>query len=181
MSRLGKKPIIIPSGVDVQIRDGFLFAKGPHGESRMQINNNINFDISDNKIIISPKEGLENPSVLWGTYSSHVLNMIHGATKGFEKRLAIEGVGFKAQTEGAVLSLSLGLSHPIKINIPKDVNVKVEKNIIILSGVDKQIVGAFAAKIKSFKKPEPYKGKGIKYEGEIIRRKAGKKAATSAA
>lgn len=179
MSRLGKKPILIPSGVEIKINDDFFFVKGPLGEIVKKFKENIKIEIKEGSIVLTPQKNIKESFALWGTYASHIKNMIEGVTRGFEKKLIIEGVGFKAQIEGSNLVLSLGLSHPIKTEIPKDLNVKVEKNVIIISGADKEKVGQFSAQIRALKKPEPYKGKGIRYEKEIIRRKAGKKVAAT--
>lgn len=181
MSHIGKKGITISEKVDVSISGGLVAVKGPLGEIKR------NFDLSDVEIgkngqnlSVKLKSNPKNKAV-WGTLTSHISNMIKGVSAGFEKKLLIEGVGFKAQTEGNKLSLSVGLSHPVKMEIPDGVKVKVEKNLISISGFDKEKVGQFAADVRSVKKPEPYKGTGIKYENEIIRRKAGKKAAAAAA
>lgn len=179
MSRLGKKPILIPSGVEVKISDGVFSVKGPLGETNKKFKEDIKIEIKEGSIVLTPQKNIKERFALWGTYASHIKNMIEGVTKGFEKKLIIEGVGFRAQIEGSNLALSLGLSHPVKTEIPKDLKVKVEKNVIIISGADKEKVGQFSAQIRALKKPEPYKGKGIRYENEIIRRKAGKKVATT--
>jgi large subunit ribosomal protein L6 len=179
MSRIGKKPIMIPGKVEILKTDDILIIKGPLGETKRFFKNDIDIEIKDGYITLKPKRKTKEVFALWGTYSSHIQNMIEGATKGFMKKLIIEGIGFKAQLEGINLVLSLGLSHHIKVEIPKDIKVQVEKNIITISGIDKETVGQFSAEIRGLKKPEPYKGKGIRYEKEIIRRKAGKKTAAS--
>ena len=181
MSRIGKKPILVPDNVDINIENGNVLVKGPLGELKRFFKDEIKISKEDGHIVLAPKGNSDSARALWGTYASHVFNMIAGVTKGFEKRLIIEGVGFKAALEGQKLSLSLGFSHPIKIDIPEGIKVQTDKNIIIVSGTDKEKVGSFASNVRSLKKPEPYKGKGIRYENEIIRRKAGKKAATTAA
>ncbi len=176
MSRLGKKPIIIPEKVEV-IRDGKIIkVKGPRGETERVFKDDINITIEGDKILLKPVKDIKETKALWGTYVSHIKNMIKGVTDGFEKKLIIEGIGFRVQIEGTNLVLNLGLSHPIKVPIPKDLKVSVEKNIIVIAGVDKEKVGKFSAEIRALKKPEPYKGKGIRYEDEIIKRKSGKKA-----
>lgn len=180
MSRLGKKPIMIPEKVEVKKEDGLFGVKGPLGEIKRSFKNDIEIEIKEGLICLKPKQKTKESAALWGTYYSHLKNMIEGVTKGFQKKLLIEGIGFRAQLEGTKLVLSLGLSHPIKIEVPKDLKVQVEKNIITVSGVDKEKVGQFSAEIRALKKPEPYKGKGIRYEKEIIRRKAGKKAVATA-
>ena len=181
MSLIGKKPIEIPVNVQVKMDDGVFFAKGPLGELSRKFGEEINIDLQDKQIILKNKEDTKKNISLWGTYASHIRNMIEGVTKGFEKKLQLEGVGYKVQLEGTKLNFSLGFSHPVKIDIPEGLKVTTEKNLITVSGIDKEKVGSFSAKIKLLKKPEPYKGKGIRYENEIIRRKAGKKAATSGA
>jgi large subunit ribosomal protein L6 len=181
MSRLGKKPIIIPSDVEVKISGDVIFVKGPKGELSRNFKNDVEIHLNGNEISLKPKRNSKEVTALWGTYASHLKNMIGGVTNGFGKKLVVEGIGFKAQMEGTNLVLNLGFSHPIKIEIPKDLKVLVEKNVISVSGSDKEKVGAMSAKIRAFKKPEPYKGKGIRYDNEVIRRKSGKKAATAAA
>ena len=181
MSRLGKKPIIIPSGVEAKINGEVFTVKGPKGELNRRMKNDIEISLTGNEITLKPKRNSKEVMALWGTYASHIKSMIKGVTEGFEKKLVIEGIGFKAQMEGANITLNLGLSHPLKVEIPKDLKAAVEKNIITISGADKEKVGAISAKIRALKKPEPYKGKGIRYENEVIRRKSGKKAATAAA
>jgi len=176
MSRIGKKPIIIPENVEVKLNDSILSVKGPLGELSRIFKKDIEVDIKDSLITLRPKKITREISALWGTYASHLQNMIKGVTNGFKKKLIIEGIGFKAQAEGTKLVLSLGLSHPVKVEIPEDLKVVVEKNLIIISGIDKEKVGKFSAEVRALKKPEPYKGKGIRYENEIIRRKTGKKA-----
>lgn len=180
MSHLGKKGIQIPDKVDVNLSGGILTVNGPLGEIKRLIQEDIEVKITDKVVFVSLRKGAPNKAV-WGTFASHISNMIKGVTAGFEKKLLIEGIGFKAQLEGVSLSLNIGLSHPRKIEIPKGVKVQVEKNLITISGCDKETIGQFSANVRAFKKPEPYKGTGIRYEKEIIRRKAGKKAATAAA
>ncbi|MBI4692133.1 MAG: 50S ribosomal protein L6 [Candidatus Terrybacteria bacterium] len=179
MSRLGKKPIIIPENVKVTEENGVLIIKGPLGEISRNFKKDINIEIKEGSIVLVPQKNIKENFALWGTYASHIKNMIEGVTKGFEKKLIIEGVGFRAQLEESNLVLNLGLSHPVKVEIPKDLKVKTEKNVIVVFGADKEKVGQFSSQIRALKKPEPYKGKGIRYEGEIIRRKAGKKAAAA--
>lgn len=176
MSRIGKKTIKIPEKVEVTKEDETIRVKGPLGELGKIFKKDIEVDIKDNLITLRPQKITRENSALWGTYVSHLQNMIKGVTEGFVKKLIIEGIGFKAQTEGTNLVLSLGLSHPVKVEIPESLKVVVEKNLITISGIDKEKVGKFSAEIRALKKPEPYKGKGIRYENEIIRRKAGKKA-----
>jgi len=180
MSRIGKKPIKIPEKIEVTKEGETIKMKGPLGELNRVFKKDIEIDIKDGLIILKPKKITRETSALWGTYASHLQNMLKGVTNGFIKKLIIEGIGFKAQTEGKNLVLSLGLSHPVKKEIPEDLKVVVEKNLIIISGIDKEKVGKFSAEVRALKKPEPYKGKGIRYEDEIIRRKTGKKAVATA-
>jgi large subunit ribosomal protein L6 len=179
MSRIGKQPIKIPSGVDVKIDDGFLVVKGPLGELRRDFKTSeVAIKKENDEVTVSPKKDNKLSISLWGTYASHIGNMVEGVTKGFEKKLILEGVGFKVNLEGDNLVLNLGFSHPVKVNTPEGIKVTVEKNNMTISGFDKEKVGDFTARVRALKKPEPYKGKGIRYDGEVIRRKAGKKAAT---
>lgn len=180
MSRIGKQPIKIPEGVQAKMADGILSIKGSKGELAREFKDSIKIELENDFIKLTPKTEDKNNLALWGTYASLVKNMIKGVTDGFSKKLIIEGVGFKAQKEGNDLVLNLGFSHPVRMPIPEGININVEKEKIEISGIDKEKVGGVAAKIRDFKKPEPYKGKGIRYEGEVIRRKAGKKAAGAA-
>ena len=180
MSRIGKKAILIPDKVEVMQKDGAIKVKGPLGEMERNFKPDIDIMISDKSVNLKPKGAVES-NALWGSYASHISNMIEGVSRGFEKKLVIEGVGFKAQISGGKLSLNLGLSHPVEVDVPAGINVKVDKNLITISGVDKEKVGQFSADIRALKKPEPYKGTGIRYEKEFIIRKVGKKAATATA
>jgi len=180
MSHIGKKGIQIPDKVDVKLNGNVLTAKGPLGEMTRFIPNDVEIKIADKTVTVGLRKGAPNKAI-WGTFASHISNMIKGVTTGFEKKLIIEGIGFKAQMEGTKLSLNIGFSHPVKIEIPKGVKVLIEKSLITISGYDKETIGQFSADVRAFKKPEPYKGTGIRYEKEIIRRKAGKKAATASA
>jgi len=180
MSRIGKKIITIPEKVEVVKEGEVVRVKGPLGELDRFFKKDIEIDIKDNLITLRPQKITGEISALWGTYASHLQNMIKGVTDGFIKKMIIEGIGFKAQTEGTKLVLSLGFSHPVKKEIPEGLKVAVEKNLIIISGTDKEKVGKFSAEVRALKKPEPYKGKGIRYEDEIIRRKTGKKAVATA-
>ncbi len=180
MSKIGKQPIKIPDNVEIKIDGSFVVVKGPKGELSKEFPSGINFEIKDKEIIASPGEQKKKMSALWGLSRSLLFNMVKGVTDGFEKKLEIEGVGYRANLQGDKLILSLGFSHPIEVAVPAGLKFLVEKNIITISGFDKELVGQTAAKIRSFKKPEPYKGKGIRYQGEVVRRKAGKKAIASA-
>jgi large subunit ribosomal protein L6 len=177
MSRLGKKPISIPESVEVKIEGQKVFVKGPKGELSLEIRPEINIRKKDGEILLNIKEMTRRSNAFWGLSRSLVFNMIEGVVKGFEKKLELNGVGYRASMEGEELVLKVGFSHLVKINPPEGVKINVEKNIITVSGINKQLVGLTASKIRRVKPCEPYKGKGIKYVGEIVRRKVGKKAA----
>ncbi|HEY4513733.1 MAG TPA: 50S ribosomal protein L6 [Candidatus Paceibacterota bacterium] len=181
MSRIGKKPIVIPSGTEVTLGADTLTVKGKGGTLSRSIHPEISVSVADQVVTVAPKSETRLARALWGTYASHIRNMIDGVNKPFVKKLQIEGIGFKVELSGKILSFSLGFSHPVKIAIPEGLNITVEKNIITISGADKEKVGQFAAILRAQKKPEPYKGKGIRYEGEVIREKQGKKVAATAA
>lgn len=176
MSRIGKKPIEIPEGIKIEISDSEIKVLGPKGELKQKIHPEIKIEVKDSKVLVLPKSELSKKGRgLWGLYGAIVKNMIEGVTKGFEKKLEIEGVGFRANIEGDNLVLNLGFSNPVKIKKIEGINFSVEKNVITVSGIDKEKVGFMAALIRDQKRAEPYKGKGIRYQGEKIRRKEGKK------
>jgi large subunit ribosomal protein L6 len=179
MSKIGKQPVNIPAGVDVKMDGAFVVVKGPKGELRQEILSEIKVEIEENRIIVSPKNEERKTGAFWGLTRALLANLVKGVSEGFEKRLEIQGVGFKVFLQGNKLVFSLGFSHPVEVETPQGINFAVEKNIIIVSGIDKALVGQTAANIRALKKPEPYKGKGIRYQGEIVKRKAGKKAATA--
>ncbi len=176
MSRIGKQPVVIPNGVEVK-EDGnvIIFKKGKE-ESKLDTRGFVNVLIEKEQIVFSPKSESREDRAFWGTYRSLANNIIIGLTEGFKKQLEINGVGYRAAVKGNVLELQLGFSHPINFEFPKELKVSVEKNIITIEGKDKQVVGQVAAKIRGFRPPEPYKGKGVKYTDERIVRKAGKTA-----
>lgn len=176
MSRLAKKTIPLPNSVTYSLDGEKAVFKGPKGEARFFINENINIVRESDELRIVSKKTLKNTKSLLGTTFSLLKSAIKGVQEGFEKKLEVEGIGYKAQLEGDIISLFLGFTNPVKIKAPKGIYFKVEKNSITVSGSDKELVGRVAAIIRSQKPPEPYKGKGIHYLGEIIRRKAGKKA-----
>lgn len=178
MSRLARKPIEIPETVSVVVEGGKVTVKGPRGELKKDFKTNvINILSEDKNVVLKPRSsGMKKESKIFlGTYVSHIRNMIQGVLDGYEKKLVIEGVGYKAEARGNEIVLSLGFSHPVNFKIPEDISVTVNKNIIVINGIDKEKVGLTASKIRLLKKPEPYKGKGIRYENEVVRRKAGKK------
>lgn len=175
MSRIGKQTIGIPEGVTVSTADDAIIVKGPKGELRRVLNPLITVSVEDNAVTVSPRDDSKDALALWGTYASHTLNMIEGVTKEFEKRLVLEGIGYRVGVSDNAVELSVGFSHLVRLPIPNGLKVEVNKNTIIVSGPDKEQVGQFTANIRAVKKPEPYKGKGIRYEKEIVRRKQGKK------
>jgi len=176
MSRLGKQPVVLPNGVEATYTDGIMTIKGPKGTLTRLIKSDVVVKIEDNSIILEPAKNSITAKALWGTYASHLRNMVTGVTEGFTKVLELEGVGYRAEIKGTNVGLSVGFSHPVLLPIPEGVKAEVEKNVIRLSGIDNEVVGQFAADIRGIKKPEPYKGKGIRYQGEYIIRKQGKKA-----
>lgn len=154
---------------------GVLTIKGPLGTLSREFKSDIEIVCADGVVTFTPKRNDVDTKALWGTYASHVGNMVEGVSKGYEKKLIIEGVGYRAALSGAKLTLNLGFSHPVDMPIPEGLKVAVDKNVLTITGIDKELVGAFASQIRALRKPEPYKGKGIRYDGEIIRRKEGKK------
>ena len=179
MSKIGKKNISIPKDSSIKIEGNNLTITGPKGTKKLTINDKIfSSKLTENEYQILPLEKKidKKTSIMWGTYRSLINNAVTGVTKGHEKILELNGVGFRANLKGEVLNLQIGFSHDVNFKIPKDIKILVEKQTIIkISGSDKQLVGTVTAKIKSFKKTEPYKGKGIKEQGEYILRKEGKK------
>lgn len=180
MSRIGKKPIAIPSGVTVSLAGDVLTVKGPKGELNRTIHPLVKVTTTPESVQIDVSNKEEKKSnALWGTFGSHVRNMIQGVTVGFQKQLEVNGVGYRVAMQGAALKLEVGFSHPVVYTLPKGITATVDKNLITLQGADKELVGQTAAEVRNIRKPEPYKGKGIKYIDEIIRRKAGKTAKTA--
>ena len=183
MSRIAKKPIKVSDKIKVVLvpdNDGYLFkVAGPLGENSRVFKKDIKIEINNDGIKLSPTrvDSLAQKA-LWGTYASHIKNMIEGVTDGFKKVLQIEGIGYKTQVAGTKMVWSLGFSHTIDVEIPKGLKVTVEKNMVSITGTDKEVVGQFAAQLVSMKPPEPYKGKGIRYEGQVVRIKEGKKSVT---
>ncbi len=177
MSRLGKLPVAIPAGVEVTLADGQLTVKGPKGTLVRAIRDDVTITINGNIITLSPKRNDKFSRSLWGTYASHVKNMIKGVETPYQKKLILEGVGFKSEVKGKEIHFALGFSHPVVVKIPEGITATAEKNNITITGIDKELVGSFTAGIRALKKPEPYKGKGMRYDDEVIRRKQGKKTA----
>ena len=175
MSRLGKIPVVIPANVTVTLDNGVLTVKGPKATLTKAMKNDVNFLFEENTITLSPGT-TPAAKALWGTYAAHTRNMIKGVTEGYTKILEIEGVGYRAEVKGKDISMNLGFSHPVILAIPEGMTAEIVKNVITLTGHDKDALTQFAANVRKVKKPEPYKGKGIRYRGEFIIRKQGKKA-----
>lgn len=178
MSRLGKLPIKLPNNTTAKIENDFIVVKGPKGELKQKLDKLVNVEIGAEEIVVSVK----NPEVkkeksFWGLYRSLINNMVQGVTEGFEKKLEVNGVGYRVQVSGRKVILNVGYSHPVEFNLEEGIDAQVEGNVITISGFNKQKVGEAAAQIRKIRKPEPYKGKGIKYIDEVIRRKEGKSAA----
>ncbi len=183
MSRIGKLPIVIPEGVTVTIKDNLVVVKGPLGELKQQVDKDIKVAVKDNIIIVTRPSDQKRHKALHGLYRALINNMVYGVSKGYTIEQELVGVGYKAECKGQILELNLGYSHNIYFELPPEIKaeVKIERRsnpIIQLKSADKQLIGHVAAKIRSFRKPEPYKGKGIKFVGEQLRRKAGKAAAS---
>jgi large subunit ribosomal protein L6 len=176
MSRIGKHPVAIPSGVEVQLSGRTLSAKGGLGTLRLVVSNEVTASVADGAVTIAPKSETKQARAMWGTTRALVNNMITGVSKGFSVTLEINGVGYRAAVQGTTLNLQLGYSHDIPYPIPSDVKIACERpTLITVSGADRQRVGQIAAEIRAYRPPEPYKGKGIKYSTETVRRKEGKK------
>lgn len=175
MSRIAKKPIPIPSGITVSVSGDTVTVVGKDGELKRAFRPLVGITADTAAVTLEPKSDTRLAKALWGTYAAHIKNMMQGVVKPFTKQLLIEGVGYRANVQGNTIVLSIGFSHPVELEIPKGVTVTSEKGVITISGIDKEAVGQFAANVRAMKKPEPYKGKGIRYSGEIIRRKQGKK------
>jgi large subunit ribosomal protein L6 len=177
MSRIGKKPIAIPAGVTASVESGTLTVKGPKGQLAMQLLDDlVKYELAEGEIRVSPLVDAQRNRAAWGMQRTNVQNLVTGVTEGFSKKLLISGVGYRAQAQGKNLRLQLGYSHDVNFPVPEGVEVKTpDQNTVEISGIDKQKVGQVAAEIRRWRKPEPYKGKGIKYDGEYIFRKEGKK------
>lgn len=176
MSRIGNKPVAIPSGVTADIADGTLTVKGPKGTLSMGLSDLVTYNLEDGRISLLPANDSKTSRSHWGMQRTLISNLVEGVTEGFSKVLEITGVGYRAQSQGKVLKLQLGFSHDVNYKIPEGIEVKTPDNTTVeISGIDKQLVGQVAAEIRRWRKPEPYKGKGIKYRGEYVFRKEGKK------
>lgn len=176
MSRLGKQVTTVPSGVDVTVADGVLTVKGPKATLTRPVHSDVTIAVAEEGVSVTPNSETKLARSLWGTFAAHVKNMIHGVSEGFEKKLEIEGVGYRAEMKGTTLVLNVGFSHPVELAVPEGLTAVVEKNVITITGSDKDALGQFAANVRKVRPPEPYKGKGIRYQDEYIIRKQGKKA-----
>ncbi len=183
LSRLGKQSIKIPDSVSVSSKDGSIYVKGPKGELSMKYKPYVEFEIKDKEIRLKPRESmairrsdLKKVNAYYGLYWSLLRNMIVGVSQGYQKRLKVEGTGYRVQLSGKRLMLNLGFAHPVEVIAPEGIEFEVpDQKTIVVKGIDKELVGQVAANIRAHRKPEPYKGKGIRYEGEYVRRKEGKK------
>ncbi len=182
MSRIGKKPVVVPAGVTVTVgKDNVITVKGPKGELKEAIDRDITVEVKDGEVTFSRPTDQIRHRALHGLYRALIANLVKGVTDGYERKLELIGVGFKATNQGNLLDLALGYSHNFIIEIPKELTVATQQEkgqnpIITLNGIDKQLIGQVAAKLRSLRKPEPYKGKGVRYMGEVVRKKAGKSA-----
>lgn len=183
MSKIGRKPIAIPEGVEIKIEKQTFSAKGPKGTLSLEVNSEIKVEVKEKEIIVSKNQASRDVSAFWGLTRALINNIVIGVKEGFEKKLELQGVGFRMSIQGKKINLALGFSHPVVVEVPEGLEVKIDDktNILTVSGIDKQKIGQFAANVRALKKVEPYKGKGFRYEGEQVRRKVGKKAASATA
>jgi large subunit ribosomal protein L6 len=176
MSRVAKNPVVLPTGVTVDVKDQLVSVKGGKGSLQQEIHSAVEVKVEDSQIMFAPKAGADNAHALAGTMRSLVNNMVQGVANGFEKKLQLVGVGYRAKAAGKSLDLTLGFSHPVIFDIPEGITIETPSNTeVIVKGVDKQLIGQVAANIRAYRPPEPYKGKGVKYADEVIRRKEAKK------
>ncbi len=176
MSRIGKRAIAIPAKTEVSATETSVTVKGPLGELSKELHPYVSIAVQEDGVLVSPKNETRLAQALWGTYASHVKNMLKGVNTAYVKKLILDGVGYKMAVAGSELTMSLGFSHKVIVEIPKGLTATVEKNELTITGIDKDLVGQFSANIRALKKPEPYKGKGFHYSDEVILRKQGKKA-----
>ncbi|HWO07588.1 MAG TPA: 50S ribosomal protein L6 [Candidatus Paceibacterota bacterium] len=181
MSRIGKQEITVPAGTEVSVSTDAVTVKGKGGTLQKPLHPAIKISVANGIAKVEPANSSRLARALWGTYAAHLKNMIEGVNEPFVKKLQVEGIGYRAEVSGKNLKLQIGFSHPVVVAIPEGVTAAVDKNIITISSADKEKVGQFAASVRELKKPEPYKGKGIRYEGEVVRQKQGKKAAAASA
>ncbi|MBI2484017.1 50S ribosomal protein L6 [Candidatus Uhrbacteria bacterium] len=181
MSRIGKQPVQIPSGVEVSVHERAVTVKGPKGQLTRTFHHAVSIALNDGVVLVTVKDETNKlHRSLWGLSQRLLTNMVSGVVKGVEKQLELNGVGFRASVAGPLLTLNVGFSHPVEFQLPDGIAARVEKNVVTLAGIDKELVGETAAQIRKIRKPEPYKGKGIRYVGEIVRKKAGKAAKAGA-
>jgi large subunit ribosomal protein L6 len=180
MSRIGQKTIKIPTGITVEVIGNEVLVKGSKGELSMTVHNAVVVKVEDDGVHVEKARNAKIAQSMWGTTARLIENMITGVSKGFEKKLELNGVGYRMEIKGKQVDLALGFSHPVLVDIPEDINVVIDGQMMIITGADKQKVGQFAANIRALRPVEPYKGKGFKYDGEYVHRKEGKKAATAA-
>ncbi len=174
MSRVGRKPVVVPKGVTVTVSNGAVTVKGGKGELKRAVPAGVSLKVAGQELTFERADNSPNNRAKHGMMRAHLANMVKGVSDGFERRLEINGVGYRAEVAGQKLNMALGFSHPVAFDLPKGISAKVDKNVVILSGIDKEQLGEIAAKIREIRPPEPYKGKGIKYVEEVIRRKVGK-------
>jgi large subunit ribosomal protein L6 len=176
MSRVGKKPVAIPAGVTANVEGQTVNVKGPKGTMQLVVHGDVGVTVESGSIKVEPRQDTQRARAMWGTYRALLANLVTGVTKGFEQRLEITGVGYRAQLQGKTLTVALGYSHDIVYSVPEGITIAVPKPTeIVISGIDRQKVGQVSAEIRAYRPPEPYKGKGIKYAGEYVFRKEGKK------
>lgn len=176
MSRVGKLPVALPSGVSASIADKAITIKGAKGQLTLNLTNDVDVKVENNEVSVQPSSDSKRSRAMWGTTRSNINNMVQGVTEGFSRTLEVKGVGFRAAMQGQLLSLNLGFSHEIRVAIPQGIEVKVDKQTIVtISGIDKQLVGQVASEIRALRKPEPYKGKGVRFSDEYVPMKEGKK------
>lgn len=177
MSKIGKKPIAVPDGIEIKFQDGNMQVKGPKGTLNLEVNPRIKVNVSEKEITVEKSGNTKEAGALWGLTRALISNLIIGVKDGYEKKLELQGVGYRMSVSGKKINMALGFSHPVEVEVPEGLEAKIEENnVLSISGIDKQKVGQFAAEIKALKKVEPYKGKGFRYQGEKVRRKVGKKA-----
>jgi large subunit ribosomal protein L6 len=176
MSRVGKKPVVIPSGVNASVEGQLVKVKGPKGALQLTLHDDVSAKVEDGSVKVDPKMDTKRARAMWGTYRALVANLMEGVTKGYERRLEINGVGYRAALQGKTLQVQLGYSHDIAYPVPEGITIALPKPTeVVITGIDRQKVGQVAAEIRAFRTPEPYKGKGVKYSDEFIFRKEGKK------
>lgn len=178
MSRIGKKPIAIPAGAEASVSANIVTVKGPKGSLSFAFRREVAVKVAEGQVTVEKMGSTKLAQALWGTTAKMIQNMLEGVTTGFQKQLELNGVGYRMAVQGKKLNLALGFSHPVEMAIPEGLEAKVEGNVLTVSGIDRQVVGQFAAVTKKLKPVEPYKGKGFRYVGELVRRKEGKKASS---